>query len=100
MWANQRSEVGRKALRDHQSLFRIEREIEELPSNERQRPRQRKPKPVPAVFHRWLLAQRLLVPPGSATIKATDHLARCLSSAMGSPWRSVSKIGGPANAGP
>jgi transposase len=71
--ANHRSEVGRKALRYHQCLFRIEREIEALPSNERQRIRQRKSRRVLAVFHRWLLAQRQLVPPGSATMKAIDY---------------------------
>ena len=65
--------MGRKALRYHQCLFRIEREIEELPSDERQRIRQRKSRRVLAVFHRWLLAQRQLVPPGSATIKAIDY---------------------------
>jgi transposase len=73
LWANHRSEVGRKALRYQQCLFRIEREIEELPSDERKRIRQRKSRRVLAVFHRWLLAQRQLVPPGSATIKAIDY---------------------------
>jgi transposase len=76
-----RSEVGRKALRYHQCLFRIEREIEALPSDERQRIRQRKSRRVLAVFHRWLLAQRQLVPPGSATMKAIDYsLKRWASS--------------------
>jgi hypothetical protein len=37
LWANHRSEVGRKALRYFQVLFRIEREIEDLPSDERRR---------------------------------------------------------------
>ncbi|MCA0406038.1 IS66 family transposase [Comamonas thiooxydans] len=73
LWANHGSEVGRKALRYHQCLFRIEREIEGLPSDERQRIRQRKSRRVLAVFHRWLLAQRQLVPTGSATMKAIDY---------------------------
>ena len=60
-------------LRYQQCLFRIEREIEELPSDERQRIRQRKSRRVLAVFHLWLLAQRQLLPPGSATIKAIDY---------------------------
>ena len=67
------AEVGRKALRYHQCLFRIEREIEDLPSDERRRIRQRKSRRVLAVFHRWLLAQRQLVPTGSATMKAIDY---------------------------
>ncbi|MFM2060018.1 MAG: hypothetical protein RLY71_4403 [Pseudomonadota bacterium] len=73
LWANHGSEVGRKALRYHQCLFRIEREIEELPSEERRLMRQRKSRRVLAVFHRWLLAQRPLVPKGSATMKAIDY---------------------------
>jgi len=73
LWANHGSEVGRKALRYHQVLFRIEREIGELPADERRRMRQRKSRRVLAVFHRWLLAQRHLVPPGSATMKAIDY---------------------------
>jgi len=73
LWANHGSEVGRKALRYHQVLFRIEREIDELPADERRRIRQRKSRRVLAVFHRWLLAQRQLVPSGSATMKAIDY---------------------------
>ena len=73
LWANHGSEVGRKALRYYQCLFRIEREIEELPSDERRRTRQRKSRRVLAIFHRWLLAQRQMVPPGSATMKAIDY---------------------------
>lgn len=73
LWANHRSEVARLALRYHQCLFRIEREIEALPGEERRRIRQRKSRRVLAVFHRWLLAQRQLVPPGSATVKAIDY---------------------------
>jgi transposase len=73
LWANHRSEVGRQALRYHQVLFRIEREIEGPPSDERRRIRQRKSRRVLAVFHRWLLRQRQLVPTGSATMKAIDY---------------------------
>lgn len=73
LWVNHGSEVGRQALRFHQSLFRIERDIEEETPAERRRIRQRKSRRVLAVFHRWLLAQRQLVPPGSATSKAIDY---------------------------
>ena len=54
-------------------LFKIEREVEELPVDERRRIRQRKSRRVLAVFHRWLLAQRQQVPNGSATMKAIDY---------------------------
>lgn len=73
LWVHHGSEVGRQALRFHQVLFRIEREIEELPGDERRRIRQRKSRRVLAVFHRWLLAQRGRVPNGSATMKAIDY---------------------------
>jgi transposase len=73
LWANHRSEVGRQALRYFQVLFRIEREIEDLPGDERRQMRQRKSRRVLAVLHRWLLRQRQLVPPGSATMKAIDY---------------------------
>ena len=73
LWVHHGSEVGRQALRFYQSLFRIEREIEDKPRDERQRIRQRKSRRILAVFHRWLIARRQLVPPGSATIKAIDY---------------------------
>nr|WP_238344197.1 IS66 family transposase [Ramlibacter lithotrophicus] len=72
LWVNHDSQVGRQALRFHRVLFLIEREIEELPATDRRRIRQRKSRRVLAVFHRWLIAQRQLVPPGSATMKAID----------------------------
>ena len=73
LWANHRSEVGRQALRFHQVLFRIERQIEDKTAEDRRRIRQRKSRRVLAVFHRWLIAQHQLVPPGSATMKAIDY---------------------------
>jgi transposase len=73
LWANHGSVVGSQALRFHQVLFRIEREIEEFNAAKRRQIRQRKSRRVLALFHRWLLAQRQLVPPGSATMKAIDY---------------------------
>jgi transposase len=73
LWANHGSEVGRQALPFHQSLFRIERETTEETPEERRRIRQRKSQRVLAVFHRWMLVQRQLVPQGSATMKAIDY---------------------------
>jgi transposase len=73
LWVHHSSEIGKQALRFYQSLFRIEREIEETASDERRRTRQRKSRRILAVFHRWLIARRQLVPPGSATIKAIDY---------------------------
>lgn len=76
LWVHHSSEVGRQALRFYQSLFRIEREIEDQPSDGQRRIRQRKSRRILAVFHRWLMATRQRVPPESATIKAIDYSLR------------------------
>lgn len=73
LWANHGSQVSEQALRFYQALFRIERQAEQINSDERRRLRQRKSRRVLALFYRWLLGQRQLVPPGSATIKAIDY---------------------------
>ena len=70
---NHGSEVGRQALRFQRVLFRIERKIEDQPAEQRRRKRQHQTRRVLALFKRWLLAQRQLVPPGSATMKAIDY---------------------------
>lgn len=73
LWANHASKVGEKALRFFQVLFRIEAEIQELTADNRRRVRKRKSRRVAALLHKWLLEQRQLVPPGSATAKAIDY---------------------------
>ncbi|MET3513375.1 transposase [Pseudacidovorax sp. 1753] len=73
LWVNHGSRVGEQAMRFYQALFRIERQAEQLTSSERREIRLRKSRRVLAVFYRWLLEQRQLVPPGSATIKAIDY---------------------------
>ena len=76
LWANHGSKVGEQALRYFQVLFRIEDEIAAATTEERERVRQRKARRVAAALHRWLLAQRRLVPEGSATAKAIDYSLR------------------------
>ncbi len=73
LWANHGSQVGEQALRYFQLLFRIEDEVAACTADERRRIRQRKSRRVAAALHRWLLAQRRLVPEGSATAKAIDY---------------------------
>jgi hypothetical protein len=73
LWANHGSKVGEQALKYFQVLFRIEAEIASATAEERRRLRQRKSKRVTAALHKWLLAQRQLVPDGSATAKAIDY---------------------------
>ena len=73
LWANHASKVGQQALRYFQVLFRIEEDIAAATAEERRRVRQRKSRRVAAALHKWLLAQRQLVPDGSATAKAIDY---------------------------
>lgn len=73
LWANHASKVGQQALRYFQVLFRIEEDIAAATAKERRRVRQRKSRRVAAALHKWLLAQRQLVPDGSATAKAIDY---------------------------
>jgi len=73
LWANHSSKVGEQALRYFQVLFRIEAEVAGATSEERRRHRRRKSRRVAAALNKWLLAQRQLVPDGSATAKAIDY---------------------------
>ncbi len=73
LWANQASKVGQQALRYFQVLFRIEEDLAAATAQERRRVRQRKSRRVAAALHKWLLAQRQLVPDGSATAKAIHY---------------------------
>lgn len=73
LWANHASKVGQQALRYFQVLFRIEEDIAAATAQERRGVRQRKSRRVAAALNKWLLAQRQLVPDGSATAKAIDY---------------------------
>jgi len=73
LWANHANKVGQQALRYFQVLFRIEEDLAAATTQERRRVRQRKSRRVAAALHKWLLAQRQLVPDGSATAKAIDY---------------------------
>ena len=73
LWANHGSKLGEQALRYFQVLFRIEEEVAGATTEERRRLRQRKSRRVAAALNKWLLAQRQLVPDGSATAKAIDY---------------------------
>jgi transposase len=73
LWANHGSKVGEQALRYFQVLFRIEEEVAGATAEERRRLRQRKSRRVASALNKWLLAQRQLVPDGSATAKAIDY---------------------------
>jgi transposase len=73
LWANHKSTLAEQALALFGRLYEVEREVADLPSEERLRIRQAKAKPAADALHAWLLAQRQKVPPGSATAKAMDY---------------------------
>jgi len=51
----------------------VEREVRALEPSERQRIRRQKAAPIIDALHTWMLAQRHLVPEGSAIAKAMDY---------------------------
>jgi hypothetical protein len=54
-------------------LYEVEREVRELEPGVRQRIRQEKAAPIIDALHTWMIAQRQLVPEGSAIAKALDY---------------------------
>ena len=73
LWANHGSQVGEQALKFFGALYEVEREVRELPAEERRAARQAKSQPVADALHQWLTQQRQKVPDGSATAKAIDY---------------------------
>ena len=73
LWANHQSSVGERALKFFIQLYDIEREVRDLPPDERKRRRQEDSRKVADALHLWLTAQRQKVPEGSATAKAIDY---------------------------
>ena len=73
LWANHKSTLAEQALAMFGRLYEVEREVADLPADERLHIRQAKAKPAADSLHAWLTAQRQKVPPGSATAKAMDY---------------------------
>jgi hypothetical protein len=73
LWANHGSQVGEQALKFFIQLYEIEREVRDLPADERRAIRQDKAKPIADALHQWLAQQRQKVPDGSATARAIDY---------------------------
>jgi transposase len=73
LWANHKSTLAEQALALFGRLYEVEREVADLPAEERLQIRQAKAKPAADALHAWLTAQRQKVPPGSATAKAMDY---------------------------
>ena len=73
LWANHASPVGEQALKFFGKLYEVEREVRDLPADERRAIRQDKSLPIADALHQWLTQQRQKVPDGSATARAIDY---------------------------
>ncbi|ATV18154.1 IS66 family transposase [Pseudomonas avellanae] len=74
--ATNKSTLAEQALRYIQLLYEIEREARDLEPELRYRIRQEKAVPVMEMLHAWMIAQRDLVPEGSAISRALDYSLR------------------------
>ncbi len=73
LWVNHSSTLAEQALKLFGALYDIEREIKEVPADERLRIRQLKARPAADLLHAWLTANRQKVPDGTATAKAMEY---------------------------
>ena len=71
--AANKSQVAASALQQISAVYEIERELKDLPPDERQRIRQVRSKPVLDALHRWMLLTRQKITDGSATARALDY---------------------------
>jgi transposase len=71
--ASSKSTVAESALNQIGALYEIERELQGLGHEERQRARKQRSRPLLDALHRWMLLTRQKVPDGSATAKALDY---------------------------
>jgi transposase len=68
-----KSQLAEQALHSIGGLYEIERQAKDMRNDERRRLRQEIAVPIAGKLHEWMLAQRELVPEGSATAKALDY---------------------------
>ncbi|AHF65479.1 IS66 family transposase [Pseudomonas cichorii] len=68
-----KSQLAEQALHSIGGLYEVERQAKEMGDEDRKRLRQEKATPIAEKLHEWMLAQRELVPEGSATAKALDY---------------------------
>lgn len=68
-----KSQLAEEALYSTSSLYEVERHARDMSDEDRRRIRQEMVVPILKTLHDWMLAQRDLVPNGSATAKALDY---------------------------
>ncbi len=71
--ATNKSQLAEQALHSIGGLYEIERQARDMTDEDRGRIRQEKGAPILNALHAWMLAQRDLVPEGSAIAKALDY---------------------------
>ena len=71
--ANGTSQIAGQALQSIGLLYDIEREVQDLSAEQRQRIRQDKSRRIADTLHSWMLAQRSQVANGGATARALDY---------------------------
>ncbi len=71
--ATNKSQLAEQALHSIGGLYEVERQAREMTDEDRWRIRQEKAAPLIDALHTWMLAQRDLVPEGSAIAKALDY---------------------------
>ena len=74
LWVANKSGVAEQALLLFKALYEVEAQLSGIDQPDiRRRCRQEHARPVANTLHEWLIAQRQLVPNGSATAKAIDY---------------------------
>ena len=73
---NHQSQIAAQALHYIAQFYEIERDVKSLPTDERQRIRQARSKPLADALHQWMVLQRSQILDGSATAKALDYSLR------------------------
>ncbi|WP_456017451.1 IS66 family transposase [Pseudomonas fluorescens] len=68
-----KSQLAEQALHSIGGLYEVERQAKDMSDEERWRLRQEIAAPIAQKLNEWMLAQRDLVPEGSATAKALDY---------------------------
>jgi len=67
-----KSQLAEQALHSIGGLYEVERQARDMSDEDRWRIRQEKAAPIIDALHTWMMAQRKLVPEGSAIAKALD----------------------------
>jgi transposase len=73
LYANHQSQIAEAALPFYSHLYQIEKRAMDLTADERRQLRQSESRPIADALLAWMVAQRKLVPDGSAIAKAINY---------------------------